>query len=68
MVGLVKVIQDDFPIAGQPHGIRHGASPEMNIASLPFIPDRSQVLLQTDAIRVHINPDKTGESFTAQFL
>ena len=66
VVGLVEVVEHHLPVAGQPHAVGHGAPPRVDVAQLPFVPDRPQVLLQAHALRVHVDPDEAGEGLAAQ--
>jgi hypothetical protein len=38
VVGLIEVIQHHFPVAGQPHGVGHGALPSVDFSGLPLVP------------------------------
>ena len=43
VIGLIEVVEHDFPITRQPHGLCHGALP-VDFALLPVVPYRAKVL------------------------
>ena len=44
VIGLVEVVEHDFPITRQPHGLCHSALPGVDFALLPVVPYRAKVL------------------------
>jgi hypothetical protein len=61
VIGLIEIVHHDFPVHRCDGGSGLIALPGLQIVGRPVVPDWPQKLPETGAIRIHVDPDKTGE-------